>query len=97
MPTLRFPSHGIALEVPRGTRLIEAIRQAELPIAAACGNDLVCGKCGVRVLEGTLRRESRLERRAKRMNRVPAELRLACAIRVYDDLAVTADYWGPLR
>jgi ferredoxin len=95
MPTLRFLPSRRLREVPRGTLLIDAIRDAGLPIARACGDDLVCGKCGVRILKGEVRPAKPVEQRAKRRNRVPEELRLACVIRVHDDLEVTADYWGP--
>ena len=27
--------------------------------------------------------------------RIDPELRLACAVRVHEDLRITADYWGP--
>jgi ferredoxin len=94
MPTLRFTPKQLVLDVPEGTLLIDAIRSAGLPIARACGDDLVCARCGVRVLEGRIAQESSVERETKRRNRVPRALRLACAIRVHDDLTVTADYWG---
>ncbi|MFQ5512854.1 MAG: 2Fe-2S iron-sulfur cluster-binding protein [Myxococcota bacterium] len=94
MPTIRFEPRGTAIEVPQGTRLIDAIRAAGLPIARACGDDLICALCGVHVLEGRVTRESRSERRSKERNRIPPELRLACALRVHDDLVVTASYWG---
>ena len=93
MPTVRFQPKGIALEVAKGTRLIDAVRAAGLPIARACGDDLVCAKCGVRILSGRVAREAPVERRAKVRNRVPAGLRLACALRVQNDLEVTAEYW----
>lgn len=93
MPTVRFQPKGIALEVAKGTRLIDAVRAAGLPIARACGDDLVCAKCGVRILSGRVAREAPVERRAKARNRVPPELRLACALRVQSDLEVTAEYW----
>ncbi len=63
-------------------------------MASACGDELVCAKCGVRILSGGVTRESSRERDVKRRNRVPGELRLACTIRVQEDLEVTADYWG---
>ena len=94
MPTLRFKPSGTLIDVAKGTLLIDAIRSAGLPIASACGDDLVCAKCGVRLLGGRVTRESRIERETKQRNRVPEELRLACAIRVHDDLTVSADYWG---
>lgn len=94
MPTLRFLPKDARLEVAAGTRLIDAVRRAGLPIARACGDDLICSLCGVEILEGRVSRESPAERRAKAANRVRPELRLACAIRVHDDLVLTADYWG---
>lgn len=93
MPTVRFLPSGIEREVRKGTLLIDAVREAGLPIARACGDELVCAKCGVRILEGRVTREAPVERRAKERNRVPRELRLACALRVNGDLVVSADYW----
>jgi len=93
VPTLRFLPSGITREVAKGTRLSDAVAAAGLPMARACGDDLVCAKCGVRILEGEVSREAPVERRAKDRNRVPRDLRLACAIRVQGDLTVTAEYW----
>src|SRR5512147_3007399 len=93
VPTLSFLPSGITREVAKGTRLIDAVRDAGLPIARACGDDLVCAKCGVRILAGHVAREAAVERRAKQRNRVAPELRLACALRVQGDLTLTADYW----
>jgi ferredoxin len=94
MPVVRFAPRGICIDVPRGTRLIDAVRRAGLPIARACGDDLICALCGVRILSGGVGRESAVEREAKARNRIPKELRLACAIRVRRDLEVSAPYWG---
>jgi len=93
VPTVRLLPKDVRVSVAKGTRLIDAVREAGLPIARACGDDLVCAKCGVRILEGRVARESPVERRAKERNRVPRELRLACALRVHGDLVVSADYW----
>lgn len=93
MPTVRLLPKGIELRVPKGARLIDVVREAGLPIARACGDELVCGKCGVRIVSGRVSREAPVERRAKQRNRVAPELRLACALRVNHDLSVSADYW----
>lgn len=93
MPTVRFLPKGVELLVPKGTRLIDAVREAGLPIARACGDDLVCAKCGVRIISGRVAREAPVERRAKARNRVANDLRLACALRVQGNLELTADYW----
>ncbi len=97
MPTVRFTPSGRQLEVERGTLVMDAVRAAGLPIARACGDDLICARCGVRVLSGAVARESAAERESKRRNRVAPELRLACAIRVKGDLELGADYWGAPR
>jgi len=94
MPKIQFRPNGREIDVKRGTLLIEAIREAGLPIASPCGDDLICGKCGVRIVEGRVGRQAPVERNAMERNRVPEGQRLACAIRVRDDLVVTADYWG---
>jgi ferredoxin len=39
VPMVRFLPKGVLLEVPKGTRLIDAVREAGLPIARACGDD----------------------------------------------------------
>ncbi len=96
MPTVRFLPGDRSIEVRKGVLLIDAAREAGLPIASPCGDDLICGRCGVRVLAGRVTREAPVESNAKERNRIDPELRLACAVRVHDDLEVTADYWGPL-
>lgn len=83
--------------MPAGTLLADAVREAGLPIASPCGDDLICAKCGVRIVAGKVGRESPVERETKARNRVPREQRLACAIRVRADLVVHADYWGEER
>lgn len=97
MPVVRFQPRGTSIEVPRGTLLIEAIRRAGLPIANPCGEDLICAKCSVHILEGDVPGEAGVEREAKRRNRVAPRQRLSCAIRVRSDLVVSADYWGGSR
>lgn len=97
MPTLRFVPAQKLIEVPAGTLLIEAIRGAGLPIAHGCGQELMCGRCGVRILGGKVGEESAREREVKQRTRASRELRLACTLSVDGDLVITTDYWGPAR
>mgnify|MGYP003621532116 CR=1 FL=1 len=92
---VRFEPSGRTVEVRRGSSLLDAVRQAGLPVARACGAEGLCGRCGLRVLEGAeaLAAPSELEARARRRNRVSEELRLACRVAVPGDLVVTASYW----
>ncbi len=94
MPTVRFLPKNTGIEVPKGTRLIDAIRQAGLPIARACGDDLICAKCHVEILQGSVTREAPIETDVKARNQIEPKFRLACAIRVHDDLTLTTTYWG---
>jgi adenylate cyclase len=98
--TVRFrsPHDGTALrsvEMPRGTTLLEAVQRAGLPIARACGGGGLCGRCGVEVLAGGegLAPPGDAEQRAKRANRVPDALRLACQVELCGPLEVSAGYW----
>ena len=81
--------------VPIGTRLIDAIVRAKLPIAGACGADGLCGRCGVAVVSGApaLAPETEDEARIKSRNRIDPKLRLACRTLVSDDLEISASYW----
>ena len=92
---VRFEPSGRTVLVPAGTLLLDAARQADLPLARACGAEGLCGRCGLTVLEGaeTLTGESALEARAKQRNRVSPGQRLACRVGVAGDLVVTASYW----
>ena len=93
--TIRFLPSEREVRVAAGTTLLEAARQAELPVASACGADGICGRCGLQILEGeeTLPPESEREQKIKAANRIDPTLRLACRIKLASDLVVTAPYW----
>jgi ferredoxin len=91
---VRFWPSGRTVRVVPGTTLLEAARAAGLPVARACGGELLCGRCACRLLRGGERHaESEAERRTKARNRVDGGRRLACALRISDDLEVTAPGW----
>ena len=75
--------------------LLEATRQAGLPIASACGENGACARCGLQILAGaeTLESETEHEQIIKERNRIDPELRLACRVRPQGDLTVRATYW----
>ena len=92
---VRFQPSGKSLRVPLGTTLLEAAHRVGLPMASACGADGICGRCGVRVLEGAaaLSPEAQAESDVKRRNRVDAHERLACRANVGGPCEITAGYW----
>ena len=52
MTTVRFSKQGIAIDVPRGTTLLQAAQQAHAPEGYACGGVCACSTCHVYVLRG---------------------------------------------
>lgn len=91
--TVRFMPANIEVAVPPGTTLLEAAHAADMPVGNSCGADGICGKCGLRLLEGVLPSASEREARVSTANRVSANLRLSCMVQVQSDVVVTADYW----
>ena len=95
---IRFSQAGRAdrrVRVAEGSTLMEAVRQAGLPIARACGGDGLCGRCGLEILAGApaLSPPSSAEDEAKQRNRVPLAQRLACRARISGPISATASYW----
>ena len=93
--TVRFEPSGVEVCVARGTSLLEAARQAGLPVASSCDRNVACGRCGMHVIASArgMRRESDRERAVKSRNRVEADVRLSCVFPVDGDLTVTTSYW----
>jgi ferredoxin len=93
---VRFEPSALVARVPSGTTLLEAARSVGLPVASACGADGVCARCGMQILAGaeSLGAETEREVTIKQRNRIDAELRLACRVRITAPLTATASYWG---
>lgn len=93
--TVRFQPSGREVRVPAGTTLLQAAREAGLPVATACGANQLCALCGLQILEGghALAPETDEEAHIKQLNRVEEKLRLSCQLEVTGDLVVTALYW----
>lgn len=49
---VEFRPFGVQINVSRGTCLLDACRQARVPLNAACGGKGTCGDCVVKVVEG---------------------------------------------
>ena len=58
MPKVRFQPGETVVEVPPGTLISEAARQAGLDLALPCGGQGRCGRCLVIVQQGAVRRRS---------------------------------------
>src|SRR5512140_478848 len=56
--TIIFQPSGRRGRVPEGTTILDAARRLGVGIEAVCGEQLVCGKCRVKVMEGSFPKEN---------------------------------------
>ncbi|HIL01518.1 MAG TPA: 2Fe-2S iron-sulfur cluster binding domain-containing protein [Myxococcales bacterium] len=92
---IRFLPSERSVRVAPGTSLLEAAREAGLPVAQTCTGEGICARCGMQIVEGgeDLAAESPREADAKARNRIEGQLRLSCLLLADRDLTVTAPYW----
>ena len=90
---VRFHPAGTEVDVDVGTTLFEAALSAGLPVGSSCGADGTCGRCGLRVVSGSLPAPSDREEMVLADNRLEAGIRLSCMVAVTTEVEVTADYW----
>ncbi len=87
MPKVRVEPDGRSIEVARGDVLLGAVARAGVIVEAPCGGRGNCGKCQVRVLSGGAPASEHCAE-ALSPERLAEGWRLACQIRVEDDLVV---------
>ncbi len=99
MTTIEFLPSKITIDVPAGTRLLAAARQAKVPIRYGCGA-AQCGQCAVATsghLSPPASRESKLLRRLELP--LDGSVRLACQASVEEgNVTVDLDFqdrWDP--
>jgi len=73
------------VDTDSGTSILDAIRQADLPLQTTCGGEGTCGECVVQIVKGSYQ--------SKLSAALPQELlkqgyALACLTEVYDNLTV---------
>ena len=83
-----FQPAGRRIDVPAGTHLLDAARQAGIGLASVCGGDGTCGRCRVVVLAGELPPPTDADRRALSRTEIAAGERLACRVPVTSDVKV---------
>ncbi|MBE0476330.1 MAG: DUF4445 domain-containing protein [Coriobacteriia bacterium] len=86
MPKVTFREDGCAMEVDRGTTILEAALTAGVHVISTCGGAGTCGKCKVAVLQGEVDggTNGRLS-----PEEAAAGLRLACTAQVTGDVVVS--------
>lgn len=75
-----FQPHGNRSEFPPGTTIMEAAKKLGVDISSLCGGKGTCGKCKVKVQEGTEGLNPPTERELKHLSQeeLQSALRLAC-------------------
>lgn len=98
--TIIFQPSGRRGRVPEGTTVLDAARRLGVGIEAVCGEQLVCGKCRVKIMEGSFPKEGITshmdhlsgldEKEIKVLKRKDSEehIRLACSTRITGDVLV---------
>lgn len=71
--------------VPPGTTLFSAAHWVGLPIDSTCGGRGTCGKCKVRVIEGSSE-VTTADHRQLRKQEIEEGWRLSCQARIYEDM-----------
>jgi len=82
---VNFDNAPESVQVPTGTLLTEAARQAGVEITQPCGGQGRCGRCAIRIEEGTVRRRSTLRLSAEDIEKGYA---LSCQTVVEGDVSV---------
>lgn len=89
--SLRLEPDGVTVPMSSGSSILEAARDALIPIVWACGGNARCTTCRVRVTGGgeLCPPPSPLERSMLERMHLPPDVRLACQLRTPGDVAVT--------
>jgi ferredoxin len=87
MPKVEIVGFG-AVEVPAGTRLVNAILAAGVDIGHRCGGYAACTTCRVAFHEGEPRRMTLAEREKLADVKLLGQVRLSCQVPVEDDMRV---------
>jgi uncharacterized 2Fe-2S/4Fe-4S cluster protein (DUF4445 family) len=98
--TIIFQPSGRRARVPDGTIILDAARKLGVGIEAVCGENMVCGKCRVKIMEGPFPKEDitssmshtcnadEKEMKVLKKKEADANIRLACVATVTGDLLV---------
>jgi uncharacterized 2Fe-2S/4Fe-4S cluster protein (DUF4445 family) len=88
MSIVRFEPWGREVRVEPGRTLLEAAREAEIPLGALCGGRGTCGKCVVRIVAGPVADATSPERSLLGQSAIDQGQRLACTSAVSADTVV---------
>jgi len=96
MVKVTFRPQNITVDVPRGSTIYEASLKAGVDVGGICGGVGKCGKCRVRVIEGSVSEPTDTERSILG-EEVKNGIRLACQTRILGDVVVYVASKGALK
>jgi ferredoxin, 2Fe-2S len=91
MPSIKIPQKNKIISVESGKNLMDALLEAELPVASSCHGQGVCSKCFAAV--SPIAAHTELELKTLEKNKLNLSKRLCCQIFVTEDLIVETAYW----
>ncbi|HRF48149.1 MAG TPA: ASKHA domain-containing protein [Anaerolineales bacterium] len=83
-----FEPVGKRVDVPAGSDLLDAARQAGIGLASVCGGEGTCGRCRVVIMNGKVSEPVDADRRFLSQLEINAGHRLACRVHVHSDVKV---------
>lgn len=93
MPKIFIPQKNKILDVTDGANLMQALHEAEIPVASSCHGDGICSMCKMKIV-GHVSKPDELELRTLQKNKLENQnVRLSCQIQVHADLTVETSYW----
>lgn len=95
MPKISFDKGRDPIEVEESSNLMQSLLEHGIAVASSCKGELVCGKCYIKVSEGSynLSTPSSEERDLMEIKDIPSGHRMACACKVEGDISVDTPYW----
>ncbi len=88
MVKVTFMPQRITVDAPKNTSIYDAALKAGIDVGGVCGGLGKCGKCKVKILEGTVTEPTEWERRVLTEEELKLGYRLACQTRVLSDVSI---------
>ncbi len=95
MPQISFVKNKAPIEVPTGSNLMQALLDANIPVASSCHGDGVCCKCVVLVSKGleNLSSRNKIELELLERNPLTFQQRVSCQTLVLGPIEIDTGYW----
>ena len=83
-----FEPANLKIECANETLVSDAAREAGVKLLSVCGNNGLCGRCRVKVIEGTFSPPTQVEREVLGADEIANGYRLSCQARIREDVKV---------